>query len=397
MKKIEQARKFLKEMHLDGWLLYDFHGNNELARHFLTIAKEQMTTRRFFYWIPVEGEPVKVVHAIESHVLDHLPGEKRTFLSWQSLEKEVARLLKGCKKVAMEYSFKNAIPYISRVDGGTIDLIRSHGVEVVSSGDFLPHFTAVLSTSQIEGQIRAGKACDVVVNEAWKWIGKHLREKKKLTEYDVQQKILEEFEKHNLVTDHAPIVGVNAHSADPHYEPKKEGSSLICEGDFILIDLWAKEKGEESIFADITRVAVAANSAQARQKEIFHIVRRAQRAAVDLVKDRFLHQRRLEGWEVDKAARSVIEKAGFGEFFIHRTGHSIEKSLHGSGAHMDNLEMHDVRPLLAGTCFSIEPGIYLSGEFGVRLELDVLIHLDGRVEVTGGEQDEIVLLGILKE
>jgi Xaa-Pro aminopeptidase len=392
MKKIEEAQKYLKEMHLDGWLLYDFHGNNELARHFLAIPKGKMTTRRFFYWIPAKGEPIKIVHAIEGEVLDHFPGEKRVFLSWQSLESEVGKALKGAKKIAMEYSPKNAIPYISRVDAGTVDLVRSFGVEVASSGDFLPHFTAVLSKEQGESQIRAGKACDEVVGEMWTWIAGQIRGGKSLSEYDAQQRILAEFKRRDLITDHAPIVGVNAHSADPHYEPLKDKSSPIRKGDFILIDLWAKEKGEGAVFGDITRVGVAAPKATQKQEEVFGVVRRAQKAAVALIKSRFAHKQRIEGWEVDDAARKVIRDAGYGEFFIHRTGHSIEISLHGSGAHMDNLEMHDVRPILPGTCFSIEPGIYLPGEFGVRLEHDVYIHLDGTVEVTGGEQDEIVYL-----
>jgi len=392
MKKIQEAQKYIKEMHLDGWLLYDFHGNNELTRHFLEIPSSKMTTRRLFYWIPAKGEPVKIVHAIEAEVLDHFPGEKRTFLSWQSLEAEVGKVLKGAKRVAMEYSPRNAIPYISRVDAGTVDLIRSFGVEVVSSGDFLAHFTAVLSREQGESQIRAGKACDEVVNDAWKWIAEHIRQGKGISEYDVQQKILADFKKRDLITDHAPIVGVNAHSADPHYEPLKDRSSPIRKGDFILIDLWAKEKREGAIFGDITRVGVAADRATEKQEEVFGVVRKAQRAAVALIKSRFAHKQRIEGWEVDDAARHVIRDSGYGEFFIHRTGHSIEISLHGSGAHMDNLEMHDVRPILPGTCFSIEPGIYLPGEFGVRLEHDVYIHGDGSVEVTGGEQEEIVCL-----
>lgn len=392
MKKILDAQKYLKEMHLDGWLLYDFHGNNQLTRTFLGIPSHQVTTRRFFYWIPVKGDPVKLVHAIEAHVLDHCPGEKRKFLSWQSLESEVGKILKGAKKIAMEYSPKNAIPYVSKVDAGTVDLVRSFGVEVVSSADFLPHFTAVLSKEQGASQVRAGQKCDEIVNGAWKWIGEHLVKGETITEYDVQQKIASDFKKNNLVTDHDPIVGVNAHSADPHYEPLKESSSPIRKGDFVLIDLWAKEKGEWTVFGDITRVAVADSKPTKRQEEIFQIVRKAQKAAVSLVKSRFAAKKRVEGWEVDDAARSVITQAGYGEFFIHRTGHSIEVELHGSGAHMDNLEMHDVRPILPGTCFSVEPGIYLPGEFGVRLELDVYVHLDLTVEVTGGEQNAIVCL-----
>lgn len=384
---IEKAKNFLMQGHIDGWLIYDFHGNNPLARSFLNLSKEIMTTRRFFYWIPAKGEPVKLAHAIEAGTLNHLPGTLKTYSSWQSLEKELGIILHGMKKVAMEYSPKNAIPYISLVDGGTVDLVRSFGVEVVSSADFLPHFTAVLTQKQIESQLRAGKRLDEIVLKMWQWIQKNLG---KVSEYDAQQKIKEEFKKLQLITDHDPIVAVNAHSANPHYEPKKTASSLIKQGDFILIDLWAKE--EEGIFGDITRVAVAASKPTQKQQEIFQIVRSAQKAAIELVKSRFFEGKRLEGWEVDEAARAVIRKAGYDKFFIHRTGHSIEKNLHGSGAHMDNLEMHDVRPILKGTCFSIEPGIYLPGEFGVRLELDLIVHLDGSVEISGGEQDSIACL-----
>ncbi len=387
MSPIEQAQIFLKEMGADGWLLYDFHGNNPLARRFLEIGKDQMTTRRFFYWIPVSGEAVKLVHAMESQILDALPGKKKIYSSWQSLEKELGKILKEAKKVAMEYSPKNAIPYVSLVDAGTVDLIRFFGVQVISSADFLPHFTAVLSEEEIQSQLRAAHALDTIVNQTWEWMGKHLG---KITEYDAQQKIVEEFQKRGFVYDHDPIVGVNAHSAAPHYEPKKAGSSPIRKGDFILIDLWAKEKG--GVYGDITRVGVAASAPSPKQRQIFEIVRAAQKAAVSLVKSRFAAKERIEGWEVDDAARSLIREAGFAEFFTHRTGHSIETVLHGSGAHMDNLEMHDVRPLLPSTCFSIEPGIYLPNEFGVRLEFDLLIHRDSRVEISGGEQDEIVCL-----
>lgn len=384
MSQIEQAQPYLKENHLDGWLLYDFRGNNELARHFLGLRGGLLTTRRFFYWIPVEGEPVKLVHAIEGHILDALPGSKKSYSSWQSLEKELGAILKGVRRAAMEYSPRNAIPYVSLVDGGTVDLVRSFGVEVVSSADFLPHFTAVLTEKEIASQIRAAKALDQIVTGAWEWIKNHLEQ---VTEYDVQQKIASDFKQLGLMTDHNPIVAVGAHSADPHYSPEKEGSSPIRKGDFILIDLWAKEK--EGIYGDITRVGIAAKEATAKQQKIFAIVRKAQKAAVDLVRERFSQKKRIEGWEVDEAARTVVRGAGYGEFFIHRTGHSIEAALHGSGAHMDNLEMHDVRPILPGTCFSIEPGIYLPGEFGVRLELDLLIHKDGKVEITGGEQETI--------
>jgi Xaa-Pro aminopeptidase len=391
MNKISQAQKHLKSLKIDGWLLYDFHKNNELAHQFLEISSG-MTTRRFFYWIPKEGTPIKIVHAIEPHVLDRWPGEKRTYLSWQSLEKELKSVLSKSKRVAMEYSPKNAIPYVSKVDGGTIDLVRSFGVEVVSSADFLPFFTAVLDEEQKKSHLRAASALAKIADETWAWIGGLLKKGKEVSEYDIQQKIFGDFNRLGLVTDSLPIAAVGKNSADPHYAPKEKGSSVVREGDLVLIDLWATEKGARSIFGDITRVAVAARKPSKKQQEIFDIVRGAQKAAVQLVKSRFLEGKRLEGWEVDKAARDVIEKAGYGKFFIHRTGHSIEMSLHGSGAHMDNLEMHDERPLLLNTCFSIEPGIYLPGEFGVRLEHDVLISGDGTVEITGGDQDKIVCL-----
>lgn len=384
MSQIEKAQKFLREMGIDGWLLYDFHGNNPLARSFLGIQEEQITTRRFFYWIPAKGEPVKLVHAIEARALDSAVGQKKIYSSWQSLEAHLQELLKGAQKVAMEYSPKNQIPYVSLVDAGTVDLVRSLGSQVVSSADFLGFFTAVLNEKQIDSQLRAASRLQNIVFDTWKWIGQRLG---KITEYDAQQKIVEEFQKSHFVYDHDPIVAVNANSADPHYEPKQKGSCLIQKGDWLLIDLWAKEK--EGIYGDLTRVAVIADKPSAKQQKIFEIVRSAQKAGYSLVQKRFSEKKRIEGWEVDVAVRSWIQEAGFGQFFTHRTGHNIERDLHGSGASMDNLEMHDVRPILPGTCFSIEPGIYLPNEFGVRLEFDVVVHLDGRVEISGGEQNEI--------
>jgi Xaa-Pro dipeptidase len=392
MNKIQQAQKYLLEEKIDGWLIYDFHKNNELAHIFLEIPFHSLTTRRFFYWIPAKGEPIKLVHAIESHILDRWPGEKRIFSSWRVLEHELQTLLKGYKRVAMEYSPNNAIPYVSKVDAGTVDLVRSFGIEVVSSGNFLPHFTAVFSAAQGQGHVRAGQLLNRIVNDIWKWIFEHIKANKSLTEYEVQQKILADFAASDLHSDGVPIVAVNEHSADPHYTPQRIGSSSIKADDWILIDLWAKEKHPGSIFADITRVGVAAAHPTPKQQEIFHIVREAQAAATELVMHRLKAKEKVMGWEIDDAARNVIEEAGFAKFFIHRTGHNIEINLHGSGTHIDNLEMHDERPIFLGTAFSIEPGIYLPGFFGVRLEYDLYVHQDGRVEIVGGEQNSIVTL-----
>ncbi len=391
-KKVTEAQKYLQEQHLDGWLLSDFHRSNELAHRFLEIPLSKMTTRRFFYWIPAKGDPIRIVHAIEADVLDAWPGEKRVFSTWQALEKELKNVLKGKQRIAMEYSPKNAIPYVSKVDAGTVDLIRSFGVEVATSADFLLYFTSVLTEEQLKSQQRAANALNEIVNRAWDLIANALKLGKTITEWDVQAHILREFQEKKLITDSSPIVGVNAHTADPHFFTAKAGSSAIRKGDFILIDLWAKEAGEKSIFGDITRVAVADSKGTAKQEEVFRAVRNGQKAGIALIRERFALKKLIQGWEVDEAVRTVIRKAGYGEYFLHRTGHSIEVELHGSGTHMDNLEMHDARPLLPMTCFSIEPGIYLSEEFGIRLESDVLIHQDGTVEVTGGEEDELLCL-----
>ena len=390
MAKIEQVKKYLEAEGIDGWLLYDFHGSNPLTRSFLEISAGAVTTRRFFYWIPVRGAPVKLVHAIEGGVLDSWPGEKRIFSSWQTLQAELGRLVKGAKRVAMEYSPNNAIPYVSKVDGGTVDLVRSFGPEVVTSGNFLPFFTAVFGEMQGEGLIRTGRALDRIVQDAWAWIESHLKQKQKITEYDVQQKILADFASLDLFTDSPPIVAVNEHSADPHYEPQRGNSSMIQPNDWILIDCWAREKHPGSIFADMARLGVAGLYPTPKQQELFHIVREAQVAATELVKSRFAARQTLMGWEVDDAARNVIKEAGYGEFFIHRTGHSIDTNVHGSGANMDNLEMHDDRPLIPNTALSIEPAIYLPGLFGVRLEYDLYIHKDGKVDIIAGEQNAVM-------
>jgi Xaa-Pro dipeptidase len=379
MNKIAQAQSYLKGLGLDGWLLYDFHKNNPLAHRFLEIPSNKMATRRFFYWIPVEGLPVKIVHAIETEILDLMGGEKRVYSSWQTLQKELGLIMAGKRKIAMEYSPKNAIPYVSKVDAGTVDFIRSLGVEVASSADFLLYFTSVLMQEQLESQKRAATLLDGIVQGAWKLIG----EKKDLTERMVQNWIIDRFKEKELIFD-PPIVAVNEHSADPHF---LTADAPIRAGDLLLIDLWAKEKQEGAVWGDLTRVAVL-NTPKPKHQEIFHIVREAQKAGIALVKN----QKHLQGWQVDDAVRNVIRNAGHADHFTHRTGHSIEIDLHGSGTHIDNLEMHDTRPLLPMTCFSIEPGIYLPNEFGIRLESDVILHADGSAEVTGGEQDELMII-----
>ncbi len=387
--KIKKVQTLLQEEHFDGWLLYDFMRNNPICYNFLEFPENTIFRRRFFYWIPAEGEPMKLVHAIESHILDEWPGIKKVYFSWQSLHKEMAVLLQGKKKVAMEYSPKNEIPYVSKVDAGTVEWIRSLGVEVGSSANFVPYFTAVLDDAQKESLIRVGKHLDFIVNETWQWIFYTIKKGDFLTEHDVQQKILSEFEKRNLFTDSPPNVSVNRHSSDPHYQPSQKTSLPISMGDFILIDMWAKEKAPRSVYADITRVGIAADQPKEEHIKVFKIVRKAQVAATEFIKERFAVHAQVLGFEVDDAARKVIEDAGYGQYFIHRTGHNIGEELHGSGAHMDNLETHDVRPILPGSCFSIEPGIYLQ-DFGIRLEYDLYVDLQRQVHIIGGVQEKIM-------
>lgn len=391
-KKLESVQKKLFQLRFDGWLFYDFRRNNDLAIEFLEIPEEKIFTRRFFYWIPVKGEPVKILHRIEAENLEHLPGKTLPYLSWLDLENALEKLLREANVIAMEYSPRNAIPYMSKVDAGTMDLILEFVESVHSSADLLQQFTSVWDDYKLQMHLEATSSLDQIVGKAWQKIRDSLETQQAISEYDVQQFILDQFTQRGLTTEDAPICAVNENSADPHYQPFKETAREIRKGDFILIDLWCKKDMPNATYGDITRVGVAAGQASEKQEKIFQIVKKARDRACDLVKESFAEGKDLKGWEVDASCRKVIEDAGFGEFFIHRTGHNIDTKDHGNGAHIDNLETQDRRSLLARTCFSIEPGIYLPGEFGVRLEYDVFIEEDGSVLVTGGIQEEITCL-----
>lgn len=389
---LKQTQCSLNNLGIDGWLLFDFRRTNDLACRFLNIPVDAIITRRFFYWIPKQGDPIKLVHRIESRLLDHLPGEKQLFSSWEELEQGLKYLLKDSKKVAMEYSPRNAIPYISKVDAGTIELVRSLGVEVSSSADLLQAFTSVWDAEQLQFHLESAEIVDQTVAEAWKKIAGSLKADASISEYDVQQFILTEFERLGCTCEEPPICAVNSHAADPHYTPNNQNSALIKPNDLILIDLSCKKKKSKAVYADITRVAVAAEKPTAKQQHIFHIVRHARDTAMEFLEKRLGQGLSVMGWEVDQACRQIIHEAGYAEFFTHRTGHNIGERIHGDGANIDNFETKDTRLLLPGTCFSIEPGIYLPGEFGIRLEHDVYIEADGNVRITGGLQNEIFTL-----
>jgi Xaa-Pro dipeptidase len=387
---LASVQSALRAAKLDGWLLYDFRGLNVLARRVLDIPSDAILSRRWFYFVPANGEPRKLVHQIEPHALDGVPGTAQRYLRWQELEAGVASLLTGCQRVAMEYVPRNANPYISRVDAGTIELVRAFGVEIVSSGDLIQQFEACWDEEQWAMHLEAARYTRSAYDVAFAFIAQRIRSIGSVRETQVQQCILDHFAAHGLITDHPPIVGVGPHSGDPHYAPGPGSDSPIREGDFVLIDLWAKLDKPRAVYSDLTWTGFVGTEVPEQYERIFQIVARARDAAINKVRSAFASPQDgegegevLRGWEVDQAARDVIEQAGYGAAFCHRTGHSIGQETHGNGANMDNLETHEERQVLPRTCFSIEPGIYLP-EFGVRSEVNVFIDAQRQVHVTGG-------------
>lgn len=367
---------------VDGWLFYDFRGSDPLGYRVLLLDPAMHVTRRWYYWIPSEGAPRKLLHRIEPHVLDHLPGQTDQYVSWEQQRHLLARLLNGNRRIAMQYSPLNAVPYVSRVDAGTIELVRSFGVEVVSSADLIQMFEARWTDRQLESHRYAAAALRRIVDEAFGHVQEAVMKGSGLTEYGLQQFILSRIGEAGMITSSAPIAAVNDHSADPHYGPAVTGSAEIKRDDLVLIDLWAKQAEAGSVYADITWTAYAGSTVPEKHRAVFNVVRQGRDAALEFVCVQVRAGHRPFGYEVDAACRRVIEKAGFGEQFVHRTGHSIGEEVHGNGANIDGLETQDTRRLMPRTCFSIEPGVYLPGEFGIRSELDVYL-TDGDALVFG--------------
>jgi Xaa-Pro dipeptidase len=374
----------IAEMGLDGWLLYDFRGANPLARRILHLPETQMLSRRWFYMIPAQGQPRKLVHRIEPHSLDHLPGSMQIYLSRQQLEAGLAWVLGGPGRVAMEYAPHITNPYISRVDAGTIEAVRAMGVEVVSSGDLVQRFEAVWDEEQWAMHREAARHTETAFQVAFAFIVQQVRQSGSVLESAVQARILDHFREHGLVTYSPPIVAANAHSSDPHFETCPANDVPIREGDFVLIDLWAKLNRPRAVYSDLTWTAFVGREVPLRMAQVFAVVAAARDAAIQRVRNAFARGERLRGCDVDDASRQIIEQAGYGEFFYHRTGHSIGQEVHGNGANMDNLETRDERTVLPCTCFSIEPGIYLP-EFGIRSETNVYIDAQHHVHTTGGD------------
>jgi len=388
---VREIQSALREEKIDAWLLYNFRGNNPFASRILDLPSHIMQTRRYYYLVPAEGDPRKLVHGIEQWNLDVIPGEKAVYVSWRSLEEGLATMLKGLRTVAMEYSPGNAIPYVATVDAGTIESVREAGVEVVSSANLVQRFEACWSDEQAADNMESAKHLREIVDRAFYFMKKKIAAKETLTEYDVQQFMLDEFGKRGIWTEADPNCSVNANSANPHYEPTKDVHSSLHRGDFVLIDLWAKKKKGRSVYADITWTGVLAETVPDDVEKIFQVVKGGRDSALQFVRDAFTGGREIQGWQVDDAARQYIGKAGYGEYFIHRTGHSIGEVIHGNGANMDNLETRDERRVIPRTSFSIEPGIYLPGKFGVRSEIDVYISPKKEVIVTGLPMQEKVV------
>jgi Xaa-Pro aminopeptidase len=373
----------IQQFGFDGWLLYDFRGLNILARRVVDLPADAILSRRWFYFVPAQGEPRKLVHRIESHALDGLPGTAQVYLRWQELEAGVQALVKGVRKVAMEYVPRNANPYVSRVDAGTVELVRSFNVEVVPSGDLVQLFEACWDDDQWAMHQEAARHTRSAFDVAFAFIAERVRSQGSVRETEVQKRILDHFARHQLVSDHPPICAVGPHSGDPHYAPGPSSDTSIRAGDFVLIDLWAKLDRPRAVYSDLTWTGFVGPEVPSRFEAIFQIVARARDAAIDRVRQAFQDGKHLQGYSVDQAARDVIEQAGYGPYFCHRTGHSIGQETHGNGANMDNLETREERRVLPRTCFSVEPGIYLP-EFGVRSEVNVFVDAQGKVHVTGG-------------
>jgi Xaa-Pro dipeptidase len=379
----------LRERNIDAWLFYDHHHRDPIAYRVLGLPSSLMVTRRWFYLIPAKGEPSKLVHKIEAGHLDSLPGSKRVYSGWQELFEQIKLFLGDYKTIAMQYSPNNLVFTVSLVDAGTMELVRGLGKNVVTAADLIAQFEATWTDEQIQTHFAARDAVDSITTAAFAEIGRRVRNGG-TTEHAMQQWLLEAFQRENLVTDDPPVVAVNANSGNPHYEPHAESSAAIHEGDFVLLDIWGKKDTPRAVYYDITWTGYVGKAPSDKQREVFQIVRDARDAGVKTVLDAINAGQRIAGWQVDRATRDHIKKAGYGDYFIHRTGHSIGTDVHSNGANMDDLEIHDERQILPNSCFSIEPGVYLP-EFGVRSEVNVLVR-PNRAEVTGKIQREIVII-----
>ncbi len=381
----------LRAQGMDGWLFYDHHHRDPIAYRILGLSSDAMVTRRWYYWVPAQGEPRKLVHRIEAGHLDALPGDKQGYASWEQQHALLRQMLAGARRIAMQYSPENAIPTVSLVDAGTVELLRGFGLEVVSSADLVSMFEAVWPEGMMATHKAAGKVIDQAISAAWQEIRRAVDRGLPMSECDLQHFLIERLEGGGLLLEGLPIVAINGHAGDPHYEPTPERAARFQSGDLVLLDVWGKQRQPDAGFYDVTWVGYVVGAGQtipAEIEKVFGVVVAARDAAIAFVQKGVAEGRELRGFEVDRVARGVIEQAGYGEAFVHRTGHSLGASLHANGANLDSLETRDERRLLPHTAFSVEPGIYLE-RFGIRSEVNMYLH-ERSAEVTGPIQREIV-------
>ncbi len=388
--RLAEIQAALREEQIDGWLFFDHHHRDPLAYRVLQFTPGSIVSRRWYYFVPANGEPAGLAHRIESHTLSELPGSHATYAAWSEMVERLGAMLEGSRRIAMQYSPNCAVPYVAMVDAGTVELVRKLGAEVVTSADLIQLFESKWTRSQLESHLEAGRRMDRIRREAFERIGAKLRASERVTEWDIQQFILERFREGGLVTDHGPDVAVNANASNPHYDPKRGACSEIHKGDLALIDMWAKLDRPDDVYYDITWVGYCGETPPAEVERIFDIVREARDRAVKRVQEAVEGKCELRGFEVDDAARDYIREQGLSEYFFHRTGHSIGSEVHGTGANMDNLETHDERKIIPWTCFSVEPGIYLP-EFGVRSEVNVFVDEES-ARTTGEVQESLVVI-----
>lgn len=388
--KLELIRENLKRLAIHAWLFYDFRGIDPLALQILNLSPKKFRTRRWFYLVPGEGDPVKLVHRIEADALDDLPGEKILYSSQTELEEMLKMLLRPVSRVAMQYSPRNAVPYVSKVDAGTVELVKSCGVEVVSSGDLIQALEATWTKKQLDSHRKAAAFLHTCVEDAFAKIKTALKKREKVTELSIQEFILDKFKKERFVSNHPPIVAVNAHAGTPHYAPEKTTDAEIKAGCLVLLDLWCKKNEKDAAYADITWTGYVGEKVPEKIQNVFEVVRDARNKAIDFIRGRILADHPLMGYEVDEKTRHYIVSKGYGEQFTHRTGHSIGQEVHWIGANIDNFETIEQRRIIPKTCFSIEPGIYFK-DFGIRSEVDVYVD-ERHVEVNPPELQESLIL-----
>ena len=387
---VGEIQEALRREGLDGWLFFDHHQRDPLAYRVLGFMPARHVTRRWYYFIPAQGEPKGLVHRVEPRMLDPVPGEKVEYSSWTEQTGGIQKIMGAAKRVAMQYSPQCAIPYVAMVDAGTVELVRGLGVEVVSSAELIQHFEARWNQAALESHLEAGRRVDRVRAEAFRMIGERTRNGGSVQELEVKNFVRDGFVGAGMVVEDGPIVGVNANAANPHYEPFEANTQPIRAGDFVLLDMWAKLDQPGSVYYDITWTGFCGQNPTEEMRKVFGIVREARDRAIERVQKAMRAGEPARGFEVDDAARGYIASQGYGKFFVHRTGHSIGQDVHGNGANMDNLETHDERRIVPWTCFSIEPGIYLE-KFGVRSEINLFVE-ERDARVTGEMQKELVLI-----